>query len=150
MTDEMAPFTLRSAAGLPPAYSPLSDAVLIVIDAQEEYGSAGALALSGLDPALQNIEGLLLKGRKAGAEIVHIAHEGSTGRAFDPDQGGQIIGQVAPVEGETVLDFTMGSGTTGVACKQTGREFIGIEKDPTYYALAEKRIRLTARQLELF
>ena len=103
MTTEIAPFTLRDAAGLPPAYGPLGDAVLIVIDAQEEYGSAGALALSGLDPALQNIEGLLLKGRKDGAEVVHIAHEGSQGRAFDPEQGGQIIGHVAPVDGETVL-----------------------------------------------
>jgi site-specific DNA-methyltransferase (adenine-specific) len=43
-------------------------------------------------------------------------------------------------EGDTVLDFTMGSGTTGVACVQTGRNFIGIEIDPTYFAIAQKRI----------
>lgn len=43
-------------------------------------------------------------------------------------------------EGETVLDNTMGSGTTGVACKNTGRNFIGIERDPDYFAIAEKRI----------
>ena len=43
-------------------------------------------------------------------------------------------------EGETVLDFCMGSGSTGVACVNTGRNFIGIEKDPEYYAIAEKRI----------
>ena len=43
-------------------------------------------------------------------------------------------------EGDTVLDNTMGSGTTGVACVQTGRNFIGIEIDPTYFAIAEKRI----------
>jgi len=43
-------------------------------------------------------------------------------------------------EGDTVLDITMGSGTTGVACVQTGRNFIGIEIDPTYFAIAEKRI----------
>ena len=42
-------------------------------------------------------------------------------------------------EGETVLDFTMGSGTTGVACKHLGRDFIGIEKDPEYYEIACKR-----------
>lgn len=42
--------------------------------------------------------------------------------------------------GETVLDFTMGSGTTGVACVNTGRKFIGIERDPEYFAFAEKRI----------
>jgi len=40
----------------------------------------------------------------------------------------------------TILDPFMGSGTTGVACVQTGRNFIGIEIDPTYFAIAEKRI----------
>jgi site-specific DNA-methyltransferase (adenine-specific) len=44
-------------------------------------------------------------------------------------------------EGETVLDFTMGSGTTGVACGNLNREFIGIELDKTYYVIAEKRIK---------
>jgi len=48
-----------------------------------------------------------------------------------------------------VLDFTMGSGTTGVACMQTGRKFIGIEIDPNYYAIAEKRIRAAEAQLLL-
>lgn len=42
--------------------------------------------------------------------------------------------------GETVLDNTMGSGTTGVACKNTGRRFIGIEMDKTYFDIAVKRI----------
>ena len=49
--------------------------------------------------------------------------------------------------GETVLDFTMGSGTTGVACVNTGRQFIGIERDPTYYAIAERRIAEAQPQL---
>jgi len=40
----------------------------------------------------------------------------------------------------TILDPFMGSGTTGVACVKTGRNFIGIEIDPDYYAIAEKRI----------
>ena len=44
------------------------------------------------------------------------------------------------LEGETVLDFTMGSGTTGVACKNLGRSFIGIELDPGYFEIAQKRI----------
>jgi site-specific DNA-methyltransferase (adenine-specific) len=44
-------------------------------------------------------------------------------------------------EGETVLDNCMGSGTTGVACVRTNRNFIGIELDPGYFAIAEKRIR---------
>ena len=43
-------------------------------------------------------------------------------------------------EGETVLDFTMGSGTTGVACVSTNRNFIGIEKDEAYFNIAKTRI----------
>lgn len=43
-------------------------------------------------------------------------------------------------EGDTIFDPFMGSGTTGVACVQTGRNFIGCEIDPTYFAIAEKRI----------
>ena len=43
-------------------------------------------------------------------------------------------------EGETVLDNCMGSGTTGVACLNTGRNFIGIEKDQKYFKIARNRI----------
>jgi len=43
-------------------------------------------------------------------------------------------------ENETVLDFAMGSGTTGVACANLNRNFIGIELDPEYFKIAEKRI----------
>jgi site-specific DNA-methyltransferase (adenine-specific) len=44
-------------------------------------------------------------------------------------------------EGETVLDFTMGSGSTGVACKNTNRNFIGIEMDDKYFDIAKDRIQ---------
>jgi site-specific DNA-methyltransferase (adenine-specific) len=44
------------------------------------------------------------------------------------------------LEGETVLDFTMGSGSTGVACKNLNRNFIGIEKDDKYFEIAKNRI----------
>lgn len=51
----------------------------------------------------------------------------------------QLIEAVAPREG-TVLDCFMGSGSTGVACKNLDRKFIGIEKDPQYFEIAKKRI----------
>ena len=50
-------------------------------------------------------------------------------------------------EGETVLDNCMGSGSVGVACMNTGRKFIGIEKDPVYFELAEKRIKTVKERL---
>ena len=43
-------------------------------------------------------------------------------------------------EGETVLDFTMGSGSTGVAAKNLNRKFIGIEMDDKYFEIAKNRI----------
>ena len=53
-------------------------------------------------------------------------------------------------ENETVLDFTTGSGTTGVACKNTNREFIGIEKNEDYFNIAKSRIENYIVQTELF
>ena len=44
-------------------------------------------------------------------------------------------------ENETVLDFCLGSGTTGVAAKNLNRKFIGIEMDPSYYDIAQDRIK---------
>lgn len=52
----------------------------------------------------------------------------------------RILADIAPTNA-AILDPFMGSGTTGVACVQTGRNFIGIEIDPTYYAIAERRIK---------
>jgi site-specific DNA-methyltransferase (adenine-specific) len=52
-------------------------------------------------------------------------------------------------EGDTVLDMCMGSGTTGVACVNTNRNFIGIEKDEGYFSIAEKRTKEAQAQLTL-
>jgi len=52
--------------------------------------------------------------------------------------------------GETVLDPFMGSGTTGVACQQFDRKFIGIEIDPDYFDIACRRVDETTRQLDIF
>jgi site-specific DNA-methyltransferase (adenine-specific) len=50
--------------------------------------------------------------------------------------------------GDTVLDFCMGSGTTGVAAVRTGRNFIGIEKESNYFEIAQRRIT-EVQQMEL-
>ena len=52
-----------------------------------------------------------------------------------------LMRQLLKVGGDTILDPFMGSGTTGVACVQTGRNFIGCEISPEYFRIAEKRIR---------
>ena len=72
--------------------------------------------------------------------------------AFDKVRKGSIHPTQKPVElmeyfvktytnqGDTVLDNCMGSGTTGVACKNLGRKFIGIEQDSNYFEIAKNRI----------
>ena len=50
---------------------------------------------------------------------------------------------------DTVLDFTMGSGSTGVACIETNRNFIGIELDKEYYDIAKQRINEAKAQRRL-
>lgn len=54
------------------------------------------------------------------------------------------------IEGQTVLDPFMGSGTTGVACAKMGRKFIGIEIEPKYFDIACKRIEEAYRQPDMF
>ena len=50
-------------------------------------------------------------------------------------------------ENDTVLDFTMGSGSTGVACVNTNRNFIGIEFDKNYFEIAKDRISKAQNEL---
>ena len=52
-------------------------------------------------------------------------------------------------EGDLVLDFTMGSGSTGVACQNTNRDFIGIELDESYFEIAKKRLDENSVQRKL-
>ena len=55
-----------------------------------------------------------------------------------------------PETAQTILDPFMGSGTTGVACVNLGRSFIGIERDPDYFEIAVRRITDAHRQADLF
>jgi len=50
--------------------------------------------------------------------------------------------------GDTVLDFTCGSGSTGVACAETGRNFVAIELDETYFKIASDRIESAYRKAQ--
>jgi len=52
--------------------------------------------------------------------------------------------------GDTVLDPFMGSGTTGIACANQGREFVGVERDARYFDLACRRIKAAHDQLRMF
>ena len=78
--------------------------------------------------------------------VNHAAEGHPTGKPLD------LIAQqvnLASWTEDVVLDPFMGSGTTGVACVQTGRNFIGIEIDPGYFAIAQRRIAEAQLQLAL-
>lgn len=61
----------------------------------------------------------------------------------------KLVGK-ASLEGETVLDPFMGSGTTGVACMGLGRKFVGIEIEPRYFEIACERVENAQRQERMF
>lgn len=97
------PFTLRSAAGLPSKPESFVDSALIIIDAQEEYGADGALPLDGLTSAVAHAARLLERARSLGRPVIHVVHQGAAGGMFDPDRGGRVLADVAPLDGETLV-----------------------------------------------
>ena len=76
--------------------------------------------------------------------VIKISNAGSSVKSVHPSQKPvallEYLIKTYTLEGETVLDFTMGSGSTGVAAKNLKRNFIGIEKDKEYFEIAKKRI----------
>jgi DNA modification methylase len=60
-----------------------------------------------------------------------------------------LVNRVSVMD-ETILDPFMGSGTTGVACMQTGRKFVGVEIEPKYFDIACRRIEAAQAQQRLF
>jgi nicotinamidase-related amidase len=102
---------LQFGNALPPL-PVLSDSVLIVIDAQEEYRSGG-LPLAGIGASLARLAALLAAVRAAGTTIIHIAHRGAAGEFFDPEGHGAIMPEVAPHAGEPVIWKPEPSAFTG-------------------------------------
>ena len=104
-------------------------------------------------PALNNINGMTsikcptigkMKYPVNKIEINRMSKELNSSRIIHPTQKPvallEYLIKTYTNEGETVLDNTMGSGSTGVACLKTKRNFIGIEKDDKYFEIAKKRI----------
>jgi nicotinamidase-related amidase len=96
--------TLLQLAGVSPVPAKLTEAAVVIIDAQNEYVS-GKLPLSGVDAALARTADLLAAARAAGAPIIHIAQRGRRGGLFDPDSPNfQFAAQAAPRPGEAVVE----------------------------------------------
>ena len=87
-------------------------------------------------------------------DYVYVKTAESEGTVYHPTQKPvaliEYLIKTYTKEGDLVLDNTMGSGTTGVACINTNRNFIGIELDKDYYEQAKQRLINHQRQLQLF
>ncbi len=120
------PRTLLEMAGADLSPGALAQSAVIVIDAQNEYLD-GKLALPGVKPALDALSTLLARARDAGTPIIHIAHKGRPGGLFDREgRGGEIIGAVAPISGEPVIEKPLPNSfaqtTLDSALKALGRK----------------------------
>ena len=120
-------FTLRQLMGKPAAPAPLSQSVLIIVDAQNTY-LGGLMKLDGIEAALDECATLLARARAVGAPVIHIQHDAGPGSPFDVDgESGAIASQVAPVAGE------------GRVVKRHANGFIGTDLEAQLTALGEKR-----------
>ena len=92
----------------------------------------------------------IISDEKYPTSIVKISKEHVTGKFYHPTQKAvslmEWLIKTYTNEGGVVLDFTMGSGTTGVACVNTDRDFIGIELNDEYYNIARERIAKAQRE----
>ncbi|MBD0706591.1 Isochorismatase family protein [Pseudomonas sp. E141] len=112
------PKTMFQLSGRGYAAANLSQATLIIIDAQKEY-LAGPLALSSMDAAVANIKQLLGAARAAGRPIVHVRHLGTHGGLFDPQgERGEFINGLEPQGDETVVEKLLPSAFHGTELKK--------------------------------
>lgn len=87
-----------------------------------------------------NAKNIKNMGTKNVLEIPNILGGTKTHPTEKPVKLNKILIENSSDEGETVLDCFMGTGSTGVACKELNRNFIGIEIDENYFNIAKKRI----------
>ena len=123
------PKTLLQMAGAPATPKPLSESVLVIIDAQVEY-QRGVLALPGVEPALDEARTLLARTREAGRPVIHVQHRGKPGGGvFDSENGTfEIAEPVAPQDGELRIE------------KSLPNAFAGTELDARLKGLGAKQL----------
>lgn len=122
-----------------PTYNPQG-----VVDCNIQAGTGVSMGKSSTNyNAIKQMESGKYTQRQTGypRSVLQVASEGKTVHPTQkPVALMEYLIRTYTNEGDTVLDNTMGSGSTGVACKNTDRKFIGIEMDPTYYGIACGRI----------
>ena len=107
---------------------------------RHEYGFGNKKSMGHENPGVRYPKSIVSIGRNFSAQQqVHPTQKPTTLLAW--------LVETYSNAGDTVLDFTMGSGSTGMSAKQLGRNFIGFEKDGAYFQLARQRIDATGASL---
>ena len=104
---------------------------------KDKYGGGESFGKKGTGDKVHTTKG---KNPKSIIDISNANRKGNTHPTQKPVALMEYLIKTYTNEGKLVLDFTMGSGTTGVACKNLGRDFIGIEMDEGYFDIASKRM----------
>ena len=89
----------------------------------------------------------LWEGKASKSNVLEYAKDSNSKRLHPTQKPVELLKDLIQTysnEEDIVLDFTMGSGSTGVACKETNRNFIGIELDEKYFNIAKQRIDTTS------
>ena len=114
------------------------------MNGQASYGRTFNGSVPSLNIKDVNKGGSTLRNPKSIQKFNTVKHNSIDKGGFHPTQKPvallEYLIKTYTQENETVLDFTMGSGSTGVACKNLDRKFIGIELDETYFNIAKNRI----------
>ncbi|MEJ8571706.1 cysteine hydrolase family protein [Microbaculum marinum] len=121
------PKTLLALAGANLAPVPLSQAALLIIDAQNEYLD-GTLALPGVQPAVAEIGHLLERARAGGRPVIHLRHMGQPGGLFDAQaRPGQIVDPLTPLADEPVVGKSLPNAFAGTNLKSLVDE-LGVKQ----------------------
>ena len=104
---------------------------------KDKYGGGESFGKKGTGDKIHTTKG---KNPKSIIDISNANRKGNTHPTQKPVALMEYLIKTYTNEGELVLDFTMGSGTTGVAAKNLNRNFIGIEMDDKYFEIAKERI----------
>jgi site-specific DNA-methyltransferase (adenine-specific) len=104
---------------------------------KDKYGGGESFGKKGTGDKVHTTKG---KNPKSIIDISNANRKGNTHPTQKPVALMEYLIKTYTNEKELVLDFTMGSGTTGVACKNLNRDFIGIELDEDYFKIAKERI----------
>jgi len=118
-----APLTLTALAGGHPAPAPLSESVVLIIDAQREY-TEGRLPLTGVQAALGQTQRLLQRARAAGVPVIHIQQLSKPGRGLFDSDGPFVafVPEAEPLPGETIIPKVLPNAFAGTPLHETLRK----------------------------